>query len=47
MAIRLVAVYVDVTLVTAEQRVLPRVQAAAQRALKRSITARCPLMMRG
>ena len=31
MAIRLVAVDVDGTLVTADQRVLPRVQAAAQR----------------
>ena len=34
MAIRLVAVDVDGTLVTADQRVLPRVQAAAQRALE-------------
>ena len=37
MAIRLVAVDVDGTLVTADQRVLPRVQAAAQRALEHGI----------
>ena len=37
MAIRLVAVDVDGTLVTADQRVLPRVQAAAQRAAEHGI----------
>ena len=37
MAIRLVAVDVDGTLVSADQRVLPRVQAAAQRALEHGI----------
>ena len=37
MAIRLVAVDVDGTLVTADQRVLPRVQAAAQSALEHGI----------
>ena len=37
MAIRLVAVDVDGTLVTADQRVLPQVQAAAQRALEHGI----------
>ena len=37
MAIRLVAVDVNGTLVTADQRVLPRVQAAAQRAAEHGI----------
>lgn len=41
MAIRLVAVDVDGTLVTADQRVLPRVQAAAQRALEHGIQLVC------